>query len=101
VLVLLAGVVMCTPAASQTQAEMKAAASQSYQEADQELNAVYKQILTLYKTDTTFIANLKESQRIWIRFRDAELAMLYPDRETGSDNSDFLTNFNLMKIKLL
>jgi uncharacterized protein YecT (DUF1311 family) len=29
------------------------------------------------------VASLKEAQRIWIQFRDAELQMKYPQREQG------------------
>lgn len=68
---------------AQTQADLNAAAYADYQKADDELNAVYKKILIQYKTDKTFITNLKASQRLWISFRDAELQMKYPDREPG------------------
>jgi uncharacterized protein YecT (DUF1311 family) len=70
-------------ALSQTQLEMNQQAHAAYQQADKELNTVYRKILSLYKADTVFIANLKESQRIWIKFRDAEVKMKYPDREAG------------------
>jgi uncharacterized protein YecT (DUF1311 family) len=30
-----------------------------------------------------FLASLKEAQRCWIAFRDAQLKMKYPDREPG------------------
>lgn len=68
---------------AQTQAEMDKQASNSYQEADKELNEVYQRILVEYKTDTAFVKNLKASQHIWISFRDAELKMKYPNREVG------------------
>ncbi|MBB6609432.1 DUF1311 domain-containing protein [Pontibacter sp. Tf4] len=67
----------------QTQAEMNEEAYASYQKADKELNEVYKKILVDYKSDAVFINNLRESQRIWITFRDAELNMKYPKREVG------------------
>jgi len=67
----------------QTQAEMSNKAYAIYQKADKELNAVYKNILLKYKSDTGFLKNLKNSQRIWITFRDAELKMKYPEREPG------------------
>jgi len=56
-------------------------ANESYEKADKELNSVYQQILTKSKSDTAFIKNLKVSQRIWIKFRDAELKIRFPDRE--------------------
>ncbi len=70
---------------SQTQGEMNLEASESYKKADIELNDIYKAILKEYKEDTTFIKNLKASQRVWITYRDAELKVKYPDpRSYGS-----------------
>lgn len=66
---------------SQSQMEMNQSASNNYLKADRELNRVYKQILTDYKNDSTFIKKLKVSQRLWIRFRDAELEMKYPEED--------------------
>ena len=65
---------------AQTQTEMNQEAWDSYSKVDSTLNKVYYQILDEYKTDTIFIQNLKAAQRIWIKFRDAELAMKYPER---------------------
>jgi len=62
----------------QTQAEMNQEAYDSYNEVDKELNNIYQKILSEYKSDTTFVKSFKNSQRIWIRFRDAELEMKYP-----------------------
>lgn len=67
----------------QTQADINREAYEDYHKADKELNEVYKTILMIYKSDSVFITNLKVSQRIWIKFRDAELNMMYPEREAG------------------
>lgn len=67
----------------QTQAEMNKFAINEYAKADKHLNTIYNQILKEYKDDTAFINNLKKSQRLWIQFRDAEMKMMYPDREPG------------------
>jgi uncharacterized protein YecT (DUF1311 family) len=67
----------------QTQAEMNKAVHVQYQEADRELNSIYKQILQLYRTDTVFINNLKAAQRLWLQFREAEVKVKFPDREPG------------------
>lgn len=69
----------------QTQSEMNYEQNKSYSNADDELNAVYKAILKEYSTDTVFIEALRTSQRIWIKFRDSELEMKFPDR----GNSDY------------
>ena len=64
---------------SQTQAEMNKEAYAAFNKTDNELNQVYQKILTEYKTDTLFVENLIASQRIWIKFRDAELKMKFPE----------------------
>ena len=68
---------------AQTQLEMNTQAGANYKKADKELNSAYTKILKEYKSDTAFIKNLKASQNIWIKFRDAEMKMKYPDREPG------------------
>ena len=68
---------------SQTQAMMNKEAAESYQKTDKELNETYQAILAEYKKHPLFIQNLKASQRIWIKFRDAELKLKYPETEPG------------------
>jgi hypothetical protein len=41
-------------------------------------NQVYQTLLQDYKSDTGFIKNMKEAQRQWIKFRDAQVKMKYP-----------------------
>jgi uncharacterized protein YecT (DUF1311 family) len=74
-------VFICSYSFCQTQLEMNEAEHQKYLKADKELNQVYKQILSEYRSDTAFIQSLKTSQRLWVQFRDAEMKMMYPDRE--------------------
>jgi len=64
---------------SQTQVEMNQEAYDLLEKADKELNEVYNNILTKYKSDSIFIESLKKSQRNWIKFRDSELEMKYPN----------------------
>ena len=66
---------------SQTQAEMNNKAYAEYDKSDKILNEIYQVILSEYKSDTTFITNLKKSQRLWVQFRDAEMEMKFPDYE--------------------
>ena len=75
--------IICLTGFSQTQREINTEAGESYKKADKELNDIYQTILTEYKSDTVFIENLKTAQRIWITFRDAELKVMYPEREVG------------------
>ncbi len=67
----------------QTQLEMNQEEQSKYLKADKELNLVYNKILKEYKSDSEFIKNFKNAQRIWIQFRDAEMKSKYPDREEG------------------
>ena len=64
---------------SQTQLEMNQSTGERYSLADKELNRIYNQILVDYKNDSNFIEKLKVSQRLWIKFRDAELEMKFPE----------------------
>ena len=80
----------------QNQANLNQITGSGYQKADAELNSIYKQIVKQYASDTSFISHLKASQRLWIKFRDAELLMKYPPRETdyyGSAQSSCEANY--------
>ena len=74
-------------AAAQTQGEMTAQACREYKLADTELNRVYQQILRDYKADNAFIKKLKNAQRAWLAYRDAQLAAIYPDLSPGAYGS--------------
>jgi uncharacterized protein YecT (DUF1311 family) len=78
---------ICLTGFSQTQTEINQNADEAYKKADKELNSIYQKILTDRKSDTVFIQNFKSSQRIWIKFRDAELKVKYPEREPGNYGS--------------
>ena len=62
---------------------MNQEAKNDFQKSEKKLNAMYQNVLRKHKTDQTFIKNLKNAQRIWIQFRDAEMKAKYPDREEG------------------
>ncbi len=64
---------------AQTQSEMNESVMKDYKVADKELNSVYNQILIDYKNDVNFITKLKASQLQWIKFRDTEVEMKYPE----------------------
>ena len=68
---------------SQTQLEMNETKHKIFLKADKELNQVYQAVLKEYKSDTVFIKSLRTSQKAWVQFRDAEMKMMYPDRESG------------------
>jgi uncharacterized protein YecT (DUF1311 family) len=64
---------------AKTQSEINACASGAYARADRKLNEVYEAILRRYSEDATFLGKLREAQRSWLKFRDAELQALYPE----------------------
>lgn len=74
---------LCFSALAQTQLDINDSTEAAFNKADKELNKVYQNILSEYKSDSEFIKNLKASQRIWIKFRDTEVLMKYPERENG------------------
>jgi uncharacterized protein YecT (DUF1311 family) len=65
----------------QSQGDLDDEAAAQFKAADREMNRVYEAILKKYAKDTVFIAKLKNAQRAWLAFRDAELAANYPDPE--------------------
>jgi uncharacterized protein YecT (DUF1311 family) len=60
------------------QSEMNRCADQDAKAADAELNRVYKDLLSKNKDDANTTKKLREAQRAWIAFRDAQLEALYP-----------------------
>jgi uncharacterized protein YecT (DUF1311 family) len=63
---------------SPTQAGLNACASSDLTKADQQLNKVWKAILVKYKDQPVFLEKLKASQKLWLQFRDAEIAAHFP-----------------------
>jgi uncharacterized protein YecT (DUF1311 family) len=72
-----------TTSFAQSQAEMNQESRESYEAADKELNNVYQQIKKKYADDKVFLTELKNAQLAWIKLRDADVKMMFPDREPG------------------
>lgn len=51
------------------------------QKADAELNKVWKQIMKCYKSDKVFIGKLKTAQRAWLKYRDAHIESVFPEKD--------------------
>jgi uncharacterized protein YecT (DUF1311 family) len=66
---------------AQTQLEINDAAQKEYAAADAALGRVYTQILTEYRDDAVFVRKLREAERAWLRFRDAQVESLYPQAD--------------------
>ncbi|HEU0049807.1 MAG TPA: lysozyme inhibitor LprI family protein [Nitrososphaera sp.] len=68
---------------AQTQAEMNAQARKDFDRVDAELNKIYQSLLAKL-ADTEAKNKLRESQRAWIAFRDAEAAFAADQFRGGS-----------------
>lgn len=66
----------------QSQAEMNMEANQNFQKADKELNLAYSKLSKALEVKRR--AKLKEAQRAWLKFRDAESAFWASEMEGGS-----------------
>jgi uncharacterized protein YecT (DUF1311 family) len=67
----------------QTQADMNARARAEFEQADAELNKCYEALLTKLP-DVEGKEKLKQSQRAWLAFRDAEAAFAADEARGGS-----------------
>ena len=60
-----------------TQLQMNQCAYENFKKSDKALNRVYKKLRVKNKNDKAYLKNLKISQRLWIKFRDAELDLTF------------------------
>lgn len=65
----------CDPAGNQ--AEMNQCAYDDFLKADKKLNEVYQALIKASAGDKTYIKALRQAQRAWIKFRDAELKAMF------------------------
>jgi len=70
----------------QTQNELNIKAKSEYEKTDNELNQVYQKLLQDYKSDTVLIKIMKEAQRQWVKFRDAQVKMKYPPYKDAGES---------------
>jgi uncharacterized protein YecT (DUF1311 family) len=61
-----------------TQQERNQCASAQLKAVDDELNRVYQAIRSKYKDDRVFLKKLRNAQRAWLTFLDAELGAKFP-----------------------
>lgn len=83
----------------QSQAEMNNQAIMEYEKVDKNLNQVYQKLLQDYKNDTIFIKSMKEAQRQWVKFRDAQVKMKYPPyKDVGESVLPMCRNYYLKEL---
>jgi uncharacterized protein YecT (DUF1311 family) len=68
--------------------------------ADKKLNDVYHELLTKRKSDTLFIENLRKAEQLWIKFRDAQVAMNFSHPASISNDQAFSGDELLLLISL-
>ena len=59
------------------QLEMNKCAYDAFQKADKELNEVYNELRAKNKKDKLYLKHLKASQKLWLKFLEAELNTIY------------------------
>jgi uncharacterized protein YecT (DUF1311 family) len=69
---------------AQTQLDINHCGSLDFQSADKELNTVYQAVLEQHKTNSKFLDKLKAAQRAWLKWRDAEMEAVYPEKDDPS-----------------
>lgn len=77
------------------QMEMNQCAYEDFQQADKELNQVYQKVRKKNQNDQLFLKNLKTSQRLWLKFLDTELNVIYSCPE-GNQRICFGSMFPLL-----
>ncbi len=65
----------CNP--SGTQLEMKFCARDDYKKADKKLNDVWQQLMKKGKGNKSYIKKIRNAQRQWLKFRDAEVDAMF------------------------
>lgn len=97
--------VICGTVHAQSQSTLNTDANKQYQQADKELNAVYRQIIKEYSSKPVFIRNIKAAQRLWVKLRNADLAARFPATGGGSATpmckANYLENITRDRIKYL
>src|SRR5260364_193287 len=68
-----------TASAKRNQAEMTQCAASKARAPDRELNQLYLDIRKQYRDDPVFLNALRRAQRAWIRFRETQIKMKYPE----------------------
>jgi uncharacterized protein YecT (DUF1311 family) len=75
---------LCVDSPAQTQTEMNMSAAADLKKADARLNAVYKKVLAANEDNEQFCSDLREAQRAWIKFVEFHLKTVFPLQE-GED----------------
>lgn len=64
-----------------TQLEINICDNHEQSLADKELNQIYQAVLKKHESNKKFIEKLKNSQRAWVKWRDAEMEAIFPEKD--------------------
>ncbi len=81
---------------SQTQGDGRA----TFDKSDKKLNDAYQMLLAVKRSDTAFVKDLRASQRAWVQFRDAEVALKFPNQASVGKNDSLPTNVANLLVQL-
>jgi uncharacterized protein YecT (DUF1311 family) len=82
---------------SQTQWEMNENAANKYSETDSILTSIYNKINIEYSEDTLFIDYLTKSQEVWLKLREVNFKLKYPENVYVRQGSIFtLCKYNFL-----
>ncbi|MBU6452710.1 MAG: DUF1311 domain-containing protein [Cyanobacteria bacterium REEB67] len=74
---------------AQSQTELNQQAGQGSAKSDKELNAVWRNVLAKYATNTEFITKLRKAESAWIVYRDKHLDAVWPNADPSYYGSAF------------
>ncbi|MBX9692430.1 MAG: DUF1311 domain-containing protein [Cyanobacteria bacterium] len=77
------------PVVAQTQSQINLDAERSYKKSDNELNRLYKQLLSKFKRNREISKKLRLSEAQWIDYRDSYVTSVYPHDDHSEYGSVF------------
>jgi uncharacterized protein YecT (DUF1311 family) len=77
-----------------TQLELNEREDKVASRAQDELDRLEKKILLKYESDTLFVENFRISQSVWVKFREAEMNMMYPDYPVWHGSGEPMCEYN-------
>jgi uncharacterized protein YecT (DUF1311 family) len=66
------------PVRAQSQSEMNQEAAEDLAAADRRLNELYQMLLKENAKDPVYVSNLREAQRVWLKFVEFHLKTVFP-----------------------
>jgi len=81
-----------------SQSEIESCAAKDYKTSDSELNNVYQSVVKKYENHPAVIKRLREAQRAWLSYRDAQIAFLYGTGTGGGSDIEMCRYMRLTRL---